>query len=58
MFQQDILKWVGLVAAVCTALTGQSDLLGEPWKHYVTITGIAASAAFAYFITPKGSIKE
>lgn len=42
--------WVGLVTCICGALIGQSDLIGEPLKHYVTIGFIAGTAASGYML--------
>lgn len=41
---------VSLVAFVCTALVGQAELLGEPLRHWVTVTAIIASALSAFML--------
>jgi hypothetical protein len=41
---------VGLATCVAGALIGQSDLIGEPWKHYVTIAFVAGTAATGYML--------
>lgn len=46
------LRFVGFVSSLCAALLGQSDLIGEPWRHWITIAGIIASVTFAYFQQP------
>lgn len=58
----------GLVSAVCTALLGQAELLGEPWRHLVTTLSVIATAvsgymlqrpgAQAYFIQGEGVLKK
>lgn len=53
-----LLRWVGLVAAICGALVGQSHLIGEPWQHYMIITGIVAATTFAYFQQPPRNINS
>ena len=43
--------WIaGMVGGVCTALLGQADLVGEPYKHYIAIAGIVATAISGYMI--------
>lgn len=45
------LAWlVGLVTCVSGAVIGQSDLLGEPWKHYVTIVFVIGTAMSGYMM--------
>lgn len=41
---------VGLAASVCTALVGQAELLGEPWRHIVTGLGVFATAATGFML--------
>lgn len=51
--------WVGLLTCICGALLGQSDLIGEPWKHYVTIAFVIGTATSGYMIQrqpPKGNV--
>lgn len=56
--RQDV-KWVaGLIAAVCTALIGQAEVIPEPYRHYVTIAGLVATVISGYAITPAGSVKQ
>lgn len=42
--------WLGLVAAVSMALTGQADLLPHPWHHWLSVLGIASTAASGYML--------
>lgn len=43
--------WIaGLVTCVCGALLGQAELLGEPWRHYVTILFIVGTAVSGYMV--------
>lgn len=44
--------FVGFMGALTTALVGQSDLIGEPYKHYMVILGIVCSTTIAYFSNP------
>jgi len=45
------LGWVsGLVAFICMALLGQAELIMEPYRHYVTVTAIIATAFCAYML--------
>ena len=41
---------VGLVAFVCTGLIGQAELLGEPWRHYVTVVSFIATAISGFML--------
>lgn len=43
-------KCIGLLAAVSSAVIGQAELVGEPWRHYLTITAIGCTAAIAWRI--------
>jgi len=43
--------WViGLLTSVAGALLGQSDLVGEPWKHYLTVAFIVGTAVSGYMV--------
>lgn len=44
MKTQQIAALCTLVAGVCMALIGQAHLLGDPWMHYISVIGIAATA--------------
>lgn len=41
---------VGLVTCVCVAVIGQSDLVGEPWKHWLTVTSVVGTAITGYML--------
>lgn len=44
-------RWiVGLVTCVCGALLGQAELVGEPWRHYLTISFIIGTAVSGYMV--------
>lgn len=45
----------GMVSAICTALIGQAELLGEPWRHYVTVVSVIASAVSGFMLQRPGS---
>lgn len=45
------LAWfIGLITFVCAALLGQAELLGEPWRHYVTIGAVIGTAISGYML--------
>ncbi len=44
--------FIGLVACICGAVVGQAELIGEPWRHYVSVLFIAATAASGYMLQP------
>ena len=44
-FYVELGKLAGLVGWVCIAILGQSELIGEPWRHYVTIVSIMSIGA-------------
>lgn len=50
MKHPDFKYWAGLVACICGALLGQAELLGEPWRHYVTIGFVIGTAVSGYMI--------
>lgn len=43
-------KVISLVAFICVTVAGQAELLGEPWRHYVTVLGVICTAAIAWNI--------
>lgn len=45
-------KFAGLIACVTTAILGQAELVGEPWRHVIAVTAIGATAAWAYCMRP------
>jgi hypothetical protein len=40
----------GLAAFVCTSLIGQAELIGEPWRHYVTVGGVLMTAMAGFMV--------
>ena len=42
--------WVGLVAAICTSVAGQTDGLPHVLKHVLTLSGTVGTAICAYMI--------
>lgn len=46
-------KLAGLVASVCAAVLGQSELVGEPFRHYLTVSAIVAVAVWGYCLGPE-----
>lgn len=47
-----IAYFAGLIAFVCTTLYGQAEMLGEPWRHYVSIIGVIGTAVAGYLLQP------
>lgn len=41
-------KVISLAAFVSAGILGQADLLGEPLKHYVSVTGTIAGVLIAW----------
>lgn len=54
--QSDIKWWAGLITCVCGALLGQAEMIGEPWRHYVSVLFIIGTAVTGYLI--KGNHNE
>jgi hypothetical protein len=45
------LAWfVSLLTCVTTALVGQAELLGEPWRHYVTVGAVIMTALSGFML--------
>ena len=45
------IAWLlGLVASVSSALIGQAELLGEPWRHVVTVISVITTAFSGYML--------
>jgi putative effector of murein hydrolase len=54
-FADQLWKFIGLIVAVCVALYGQAELIGEPWRHVVSMIAIGGTAGLAYWIKPAGT---
>jgi hypothetical protein len=52
-FYVEIGKFAGLIGAVCVAIIGQAELVGEPWRHYITVTAVVAVAVWGYCMHPQ-----
>lgn len=50
MTVKQIVKWCGLVAFLATTIIGQAELIGEPWRHYVTVIGVLCTALCGYLL--------
>lgn len=50
------LKLAVVVGAVSFAVFGQAELLGEPWRHIVTIGAILVAVAVSVFVNLKESV--
>ena len=46
-------KFAGLIGSMCVAVLGQAELVGEPWRHYVTVISIGSVAAWGYCLGPQ-----
>lgn len=46
-------KFAGLVGCVVAAILGQAELVGEPWRHYLSVTAIVCTAVWAYGMKPR-----
>ena len=53
-FYAEIGKFAGLVGCVSAAVLGQAELVGEPWRHVLSVTAIICTAIWAYCMKPKG----
>lgn len=51
--------WIGMFAAICMALGGQSDWIPDGWlKHLIIALGVAGSAATGYMIRQPDSDRD
>lgn len=48
----------GLITCIAGAMLGQAELIGEPWRHYVTLTFIVGTAATAYLMNPPSPLNR
>lgn len=46
-------KFSGLIGTVCIAILGQAELIGEPWRHYITVVSIISIAVWGYGMHPQ-----
>ena len=56
-FYKELGKLAGLIGCTAAAVLGQAELIGEPLRHYVTVTAIMCTAIWAYCMRPS-SIRE
>jgi hypothetical protein len=49
---KEIGKLLGLTASVTGALIGQAELVGEPYRHYLTVLCIGSTGGFGYLLGP------
>lgn len=52
-FYREFGKFGGLIGFTSTAILGQAELIGEPWRHYVTVSAIVGLAVWAYGMKPE-----
>ena len=50
MKRSQIAWWVGLAVSVSGALLGQAELIGEPYRHWLTIAFVAGTAVSGYML--------
>lgn len=50
--KSQIAYWAGLVAFICTAVIGQAEMVGEPWRHWIALVGIVGTAISGYLLQP------
>lgn len=53
-FAEQLVKFIGLGVCMAGAVVGQAELIGEPWRHYVTV-GFVLGTAYLGWITKKGN---
>lgn len=46
-------KTAGLLASVTGAVLGQAELVGEPYRHLISVVFITATAAFGFLLGPQ-----
>ena len=51
-FYAELGKFAGLIAFVCTAIIGQAELIGEPWRHVLTVAAVICGHVWAYCMHP------
>lgn len=54
--QAQAVKVTIVVAAVGLAVFGQAELLGEPWRHIVTVGAILIAVGVSVFLSFKESV--
>lgn len=52
-FYKELGKFAGLIGCVSAAVVGQAEMLSEPYRHWLTVTAIIATATWAYCMKPK-----
>lgn len=48
-------KIFGLIVAIAGALYGQAEMIGEPWRHYISIVAIVGTAVLALYTQKPGT---
>lgn len=51
-FYKELGKFAGLIGCVSAAILGQAELVGEPWRHVLSVTAIMSTATWAYCMKP------
>lgn len=52
-FYRELGKFGGLIGFTSAAIVGQAELIGEPWRHYFTVSAIVGLAVWAYGMKPE-----
>lgn len=47
---KEVAYLMGLLTCVCGAVLGQAELIGEPWRHYVSVGFIVGTAVTGYLM--------
>ncbi len=50
MKRSQLAWWAGLVVSVCGALLGQAELIGEPYRRWLTVAFVASTAVSGYML--------
>lgn len=52
MSKSQVAWFIGLVTCICGAILGQAELVGEPWRHWISVIFIAGTAVSGYLLQP------
>lgn len=47
---KQVAYFIGLITCICGAVLGQAELLGEPFRHYISVAFIAGTAITGFLI--------
>lgn len=46
-------RFLGLIASMTGAALGQAELVGEPYRHWITLVCIVSLAGFGFLLGPQ-----